>query len=206
MKKYLCFCIAALLFVSCVTAGRTEKYPAMLADVDPFSIGSVKASLDETFSTSIKETIVEVIFYPRENEVALEFNNGPALYRQFWGEAGRLQLINALSSYKEDLANQRLITSYNRSRDVYGRFNGRFQWKPFSFSATYKASPVIRLGYRFRNGSPFISASQIKAKEETGINRKGLSESPAYSIYFTLTQGEELAALFDQAYLLGLLR
>ena len=209
MKKYLfirflCLCAAALLYVSCAGM-RGPKYPNMLADMDPFSLGSVTASLDQILSSEIREASLEVIFYPRENEVLLEFDHGVSQYWQFWNEAGRRQFIQALSSYKDDFANRRLDTRFNRSRAIYGRFKGRFHWKPLSFSPLYKASPEILLGYRFRGDAPYFSASQLRSKEETGINRGGVDESPAYSIYFTRAQGDELAHLFDQAYLLGLL-
>ena len=206
MKGFLYFCTCVLLCVSCAHTGSAAKYPNKLADIDPFSIGLTSASLDQTFSSKVKATDVEVIFYPRENEVALEFNLGQSQYRQFWNEAGRRLFIEAFGKYKEDFANRELLTNFNRSRAIYGKFTGRFLWKTLSFSATYSSSPVIQLGYRFREGSPYFSASQRKAKEETGFNRMGISESPAYSLYFTRAQGEELLSLFDQAFLLGLLK
>ena len=74
----------------------------MLANIDPFSLGVVGASTDQTLSSKVKETEVEVIFYPRENEAALEFKYGLSQCRQFWNEAGRQQFIKALDKYKED--------------------------------------------------------------------------------------------------------
>jgi len=177
----------------------------MLADVEPFSIGTVSASFDKTFSSYVETTDVEVIFYPRKNEVALGFRYKTLQYWQFWDEDGRKQFIEALNRYKEDFSNQGLSTSYSKSRAIYGKINGRCEWKTLSISGIYRSSPVIELGYRFKAGSPFFSTHQTKAKEETGLNKKGISESQPLTMYFTRAQGDDLARLFDQAFLLGLL-
>ena len=203
MKKYLGFFLAVLLFVSCSSNRKTVTYPNMLADIDPFLLGTVGASVDQTLSTNVKETEVEAVFYPRENEVALNFKHGLSQYRQFWNEAGRQLFIEALEKYKEDFTNQKLTTQYAKSRGIYGKANGRFQWKSLTISATYQSSPAVELGYRFRKDSPYFSVFQKSAKEETKDNTRGITDSPGFSIYFTRAQGEELAKLFDQAFLLA---
>jgi hypothetical protein len=200
------FALAALCF-SCSTSPSGVMQANMLADVEPFSIGSVNASFDKMFSSDVVLTEVEVIFYPRKNEVALQFKYNGLQYWQFWSEKGRRQFIDALNRYKEDFANQRLITNYNRSRAVYGTAEGRCEWKMLnlSISATYRSSPVIGLGYRFIGNSPYFTTYQNEAKEETGLNPSGISKSNSFVMYFNRAQGEDLARLFDQAYLLELL-
>jgi len=177
----------------------------MLADVEPFSIGSVNASFDKMFSSDVSLTDVEVIFYPRKNEVALGFKYGMLQYWQFWDEGGRKRFIDAFSRYKEDFANQRLITNSNRSRAIYGTAEGRCEWKTLSISATYRSSPVIGLGYKFIGNSPYFATYQNEATEETGLNSTGIPKSNSFTMYFNRAQGEDLARLFDQAYLLELL-
>ena len=59
----------------------------------------------------------------------------------------------------------------------------------------------MEIGYRFKDNSPYFTIRQIAGKEESGIN-KGITKSPAYSIYFTRAQAEELTKLFNQAFLL----
>jgi len=207
--KYLkqCFfvCAAAALFFSCSTARSGVKQTNMLADVEPFSIGTVSASFDKIFSSDVATADVEVIFHPRENEVALGFKYKMVQYWQFWDEEGRKQFVEALNRYKEDFANQRLVTSYSKSRAIYGKVNGRFEWKTLSISGTYRSSPLIELGYRFKAGSPYFSTHQLKAKEERGLNPKGIPESQPFAMYFSRAQGEDLVRFFDQAFLLELL-
>jgi len=177
----------------------------MLADVEPFSIGTVSAYFDKVFSSDVAGADVEVIFHPRENEVALEFRHETYRYWQFWDEDGRKQFAEALSRYKDDFASQELSKSYGKSRAIYGKANGRSEWKTLSISGTYRSSPVVELGYRFKAGSPYFSTHQAKAKEESGLNPKGIKESRPLTMYFTKAQGDDLARLFDQAFLLGLL-
>jgi hypothetical protein len=209
MSKYprlwlFAIAVAAFCF-SCGTSPSGVKQANMLADVEPFSIGSVNASFDKMLSSAVALADVEVIFYPRKNEVALQFKYNGLQYWQFWNEEGRRRFIDALSRYKEDFANQRLITNYNRSRAIYGTAGGRCEWKTLSISATYSSLPVIGLGYRFIGNSPYFTTYQNEAKEETGLNPTGISKSSSFVMYFNRAQGEDLARLFDQAYLLELL-
>jgi hypothetical protein len=206
MKQFIIFFAGVLLAVSCSHVEKAVKYPNMAADIDPYSVGEVTVSLDQAFSASLKIEQAEVLFYPRENEVALEFSNNAGQYRQFWTQEGRRFFIEALNRYKEDFANQHLITNYNKSRAAYGKAKGRFQWKTIKISATYLSLPYVELGYRFRDNAPYFTVYQISAKEQSGSNKEGIKESPHYSIYFTRAQAEELAKLFDDAFLLESLK
>jgi hypothetical protein len=139
-----------------------------------------------------------VVFYPRVNLVALEFRYELVTYRQFWDQAARQRFIEALELYKQDFENRRLQGKYNRSRAVYGKAQGRAEWETFRFSATYKSSPFLELGYRFRGESPYFTVLQRSAKEETGITSSSDMESRQLSMYYTRAQGEKLAQLFNQ--------
>ena len=203
MKKYLFLCFVFALFVSCKTTDPAKKYPNMIADVEPFSVGEVNAFIERSFSSRLTRVTMEVVFYPRENEVALEFTHTTGgQYRQFWNEAARQRFIEALNRYKDDFASQSLTTNYKKSRAVYGKVPGRLQWQTLKISSTYKASPAMEIGYRFKDNSPYFTIRQIAAKEETGTNKSGITKSPVYSIYFTRAQAEELTKLFNQAFLL----
>ena len=172
----------------------------MVADIDPFSIGSINASFDQTLPPQLRTDTVEVIFYPRENEVALEFSVNLGQYRQFWNKEGRRLFTEGLNRYKGDFDNQRLTNNFNKSGFAYGKFKSRFQWKTTSISSTYKSSPVIQLGYRFRGNSPFFAARQLPADVENKA-KDDPADSPSFSIYFNRAQAEELARIFDEAFL-----
>ena len=202
MKKLFFLFAAVLLSVSCSHTGSTVKYPNMIADMDPYSIGSVNASLDQTFSFQVKSVTAEVFFHPRENEVVLEWNNNMAQYWQFWDEPCRQLFIEALKRYNEDFASQNLTAKYSKSRAIYGKQKGRLHWKTLKISTTYRASPNIEFGYRFRDNAPYFTTNQPEAKVENITDERGVTKSPAIPMYFTRAQAEELAKLFDQAFLL----
>ena len=84
----------------------------MIADIDPFTIETIYVTFDAFFSSKLKETKVDVIFYPRENLVALEFRHELVRYRQFWDQAARKLFIDALALYKEDFAAKNLQFKY----------------------------------------------------------------------------------------------
>ena len=118
MKNFLAVCAAAMLAVSCSHIKDTVKYPNMVADIDPFPIGSVNASFDQVFSSQLKTDTVEVIFYPRENEVVLEFTLNLSQYRQHWNKEGRQLFIQAVTSYMDDFETQKLVNNFNKSKAV----------------------------------------------------------------------------------------
>ena len=198
--------IAAALCISCGTVDLAKRYPNMVADADPYQVGSVSVSFDRLFSFQLRESDVDVIFYPRENMVALEFRHELTLYRQFWNEPARRRFTEALSRYEDDLANQRLTGRYNRSRAAYGKFNGRAEWETFSFSATYFSLPVIELGYRFRGNTPYFTVLQNSARAGSEMQSRSNFESLQFSIYFSPAQAEDLAQIFDRDFLLATLQ
>jgi len=205
MKKYLFLCAVILLAVSCSHTSRAVQYPDMVADIEPFSIGSVNLSLDQAFSSTLRNTSADVVFYPRENEVALEFDNKLGQYQLFWNKEARQLFIEASNRYKDDFANQNLTTKYSKSRVAYGKIKNRLQWKTIKFSGSYRSSPVTELGYRFVDKAPYFITRQNTATEETKTN-KDLTSSPNFTIYFTRAQAEDLAQLFDDTFLRNTVR
>ena len=205
MKK-LALIVAAFACFSCAGADPAQKYPNMIANLDPVQLGSIEASFDLMFSTKLKSSAINVVFIPRENAVALEFRHDLIRYRQFWNQNARLYFIEALNRYNEDFTAKNLVYKYSKSRAAYGKTKGGLEWENFKFSSTYKSSPIFELGYRFRGQSPYFAVMQRSAKDEKGnTGGKAPMESSAFAMYFTKAQGEALAQLFRQDYLLELI-
>jgi hypothetical protein len=178
--------------------------------MDPVSAGTAAVEFDKMFSSKLDTKEMDVIFYPRYNAVALEFRYEFVRYRQFWDEAARRQFVDALKRYKEDYAARNLVAKYGKSRAVYGKVKGTVEWETFKYTVTHRSSPSIELGYRFRGGkgkeTPFFAVLQRSARDESGGQGDTSNlESLQINLYFTRSQAEELAQLFDQSYLLGLL-
>ena len=198
---------AAIFFVfSCASDGPVRKYPKMVADMDPVSVGTIEAQFSRMFSSRLDKNEIEVIFYPRLNTVALQFRYEYTTYRQFWDEEGRRQFTAALNNYKKGFEERSLIEKYSQTRGIYGRVKGQAEWEAFRYAKTHTSSPAIELGYRFWGESPFFSTLMRSARAEDDSADGARFESQQISMYFTRTQAGELEKIFDQAYLLSFIK
>jgi hypothetical protein len=197
------FFVIILLFISCKTADPARKYPNMVANADPISVGQIDAQSDSLIPSKLNKIGVQVVFYPRLNAVALEFRYEMLNHRQFWDESNRRDFAAALELYKTDYSAKTLSSKYFKTRAAFGKIKGQLEWETVSFSHTYKSTPFIELGYRFRENSPFFATHMRSAKQEnvTGTNK---TSSQQINMYFTRAQADELVRLFDQSYLMGL--
>jgi hypothetical protein len=188
------------------TVDYAKKYPDMVANADPVSAGIIEAEFDRIFSSKLDKSEVEVVFHPRLNAVTLEFRYELIRYRQFWNEAARQQFTAALEHYKADYAAQNLINRHKKTRAIYGKVKGRTEWETFKYAKTRIAHPNIELGYRFVGEMPFFTTLMRSVKEESdSIDSSPQLDSQQISMYFTRAQADNLAKLFDQSYLMGLL-
>ena len=202
------FGIAVILLVlSCGSVDLAKKYPNMVANVDPFPVGSAEAQSDRFLSSKVNRIEIDAIFYPRLNAVALEFKYELSTYRQFWDEPARKQFAASLELYKKDFEEKKLIDSYRKTRAVYGSVKGRLEWELFKYTTTHLANPKIELGYRFKEKTPFFATYTRPAPEVLPEgNKSPVEDSEQLYMYFTRAQADQLVMLFDQAYLMGLLK
>jgi len=194
------------LFLSCGSIDLAKKYPNMIANVDPFSVGTIEAQFDRFLSSKVKKAEIEVIFHPRLNLVSLEFKYELLTYRQFWDESARKQFAASLLLYKRDFEDSKLIDNYRKTRTVYGNVKGRLEWEATKYTKTRISKPTIEIGYRFKENTPFFTTTMRSAKEEMS---EGDSSTPLDSqqinMYFTRAQADGLSGIFDQARLLEFL-
>jgi hypothetical protein len=197
-----------LLFLSCGSVDLAKKYPNMVANVDPFSIGTAKVQFDRPFSSKVNTVEIEAVFHPRLNAVSLEFKHNIYMnYRQFWDEAARKQFAASLELYKRDFEDRKLIDNYKKTRAVYGNIKGRVEWDAFKYAKTRVANPTIEIGYRYKESTPFFTTLMRSAKEVVSdTDSSPTVDSPQINMYFTRAQADEMVKLFDQARLLELLQ
>jgi len=186
------------------TVDYAKKYPNMVANVDPLSVGTIEAEFNKLFSSKLDKAQIGVVFHPRQNAVMLEFKYEFVQCRQFWDEAARQQFAAALERYKEDYTARTLVNKYKKTRAVYGKVKGWLEWETFKYAATRTAYSEIEFGYRFMGETPFFSTVMRSAKEEKKDTPRRL-DSQQINMYFTRAQADELVKLFDQSYLMGLL-
>jgi len=177
----------------------------MVADADPIHLGSVYAAFDRIIGGGVNTANVEVFFHPRRNAVALEFRREFVTYRQFWDETARRQFIAGLERYNADFEARALVNRPRQTRSVYGRVSARLEWQTMRFTVLHVAYPTIDIGYRFRENAPFFATLMRSARsaEEMG-GGSGQTESRQMFMYFTRDWAADLAAMFDQSFLMGL--
>jgi hypothetical protein len=197
-----------LLVLSCNSTADplSKKYPNMIANVEPFSIGTVEVQFDRFFSTKVDKVEAEVVFHPRLNAVSLDFKFELIKYRQYWDEAARKQFAASLELYKRDFEDRKLVNNYSKTTSIYGKTKLRLEWEAFKYTKTRIASPAVEIGYKFKENTPFLTTLMRSAKEElTPEDSSKPMDSQQISMYLTRAQGDEVIKLFDQSRLIELL-
>jgi len=183
----------------------------MVADMGPIPLGSVYASMDRIVGRGISPVRAEAVFHPRLNAVSLEFRHEFVTYRQFWDEAARRGFAAALERYNAEFEARSLVNRHRQTRSAYGRVAARLEWQTARFTTVHASYPAIELGYRFREvdvggrweSRPFFAALMRPARSAENHPGAGQSESRQLRMYFTRAQAAEIAALFDQPFLMA---
>jgi len=178
----------------------------MVADMDPFSIGTFEAQFDRFLSSKVKKTEIEAVFHPRYNYVSLEFKYDLLTYRQFWDEPARKQFAASLELYKRDFQDGKLVNNNRKSKSVYGNVKGRVEWLMSKYTKTRVSNPIIEIGYQFKENTPFFTTLMRSSKEIlTDDDNSTATYSQQLNMYFIRAQADVLAGFFDQARLLELI-
>ena len=187
-----------------IVSPRSTQYPA----------DTVEAQSDALSTDGVQKREVTVSYYPDEDAVCLEYRVNFVTYYQFWSRAGRETFKTALERYKEDYEQRSLNTKGGRKeRRVYGTVHGYLWWQVMQrrisiVSETARAPVEVDIGYSFKGRSlsrtPYFTVTQNEAEYDNRELIGRTIKSVRVMLYFTRAQAEELAALFDQEYLLGL--
>jgi len=195
-----------LLVLSCESVNSYKKYPNMVADMDPFSVGTFEAQFDRFLSSKVKKTEIEAVFHPRFNYVSLEFRSELLTYRQFWDEPARRQFAAALELYKRDFQDGKLVNNNRKTKSVYGKVKGRLEWLMSRYTKTRVSNPIIEIGYQFKENNPYFTTLMRSANEViTEDDDSTATNSQPIYMYFTRAQADVLAGIFNQARLLELI-
>jgi hypothetical protein len=212
MKRLFLLFSLPFLFVSCSTferraAATRASHPNFIADLDPVSVGAISGQLQKLLSSSLEKKDVNVYFVPRTDEVYLEFKYQTLTFRQYWEKTDRLKFVTALERYKKDFAARALNLKGARARRVYGNFDGKTEWGQVntSFLMNSRAFPNMELGYQFKKKNPYFTVNMQAAPDVLNLGDGFERDSLDVMLYLSKAQGDELAALFDQQYLLSFL-
>ena len=152
----------------------------------------------------LRKGTVNVIYFPDEDAVALQYRESLYTYHQFWSFEGRDVFLKALEQYAEDFTARNFTNSSRRSRRTYGTVEGFLIWQMHSFTTQARGNMDVELGYFFKNRAPYFTVTQREAEYIHPEFKSENRTSKTIIMYFTRAQAAELAALFDRQFLDGL--
>ncbi len=203
--KYIAIFVIALSLSVCSTTGKVKEEPFSVDFNSPkISLGDIEAQLERFLSVGgLKTNNFTAYYYPLEDAVCLQYKSDLTTYYQFWNKENRDAFLSALEQYKKDFTARNLNSrGSKKTREAYGSVQGFLIWQLHRFAIRASGNPEIRMGYDFKtfskNRAAFFTFTQREIEftnDETGNNSL---VSPNIMIYFTITQADTLAALFDQ--------
>jgi len=210
--KYFAILAFALTLGACVTTKPVKEAPFTVDPTSPRILaGLIEAQFDKIVNLAGLRTVkITVDYYPIEDAVCLQYRLDLMTYYVFFDKEGREAYLKALKQYKEDYENKALKTRGSKStRRQYGNIEIYLIWQAFSFTMRSRANTLVDFGYDIKvvsdNRASFFTLYRreaiyrdINASEQ---ERRTAANEP---MYFTRTQADELAALFDQDYLKAL--
>jgi hypothetical protein len=207
-KIFLIFVFALALFPMCKTAPRQveEKFTVELSSPQ-LPVGEIETQIDRAFPMSgLKKINAIVSYFPYEDAVCLRYRSDFFTYYQFWSLSGREAFVKALETYNGDYAKRDFDMRDKKSKSVYGAVEGYLIWQMQSFTRRAMANMDVELGYAFSDRSPYYAVTQKLTVYENPTDTSGENDmaSQEITMHFTRAQAQELAVLFNQEYLRGL--
>jgi hypothetical protein len=189
-----------------LAALRKEKFAVDLISPS-VDVSEIELQFNRPFPMSgIAKHDVKVTYFPLEDAVCLEYRLNGYTYNQFWHRAGRESFVKALEEYKEDFSAQKLVNKNAKTRKQYGVIADSYlRWQSVKITTPSTGNMEMELGYYFREKSPFFAVTQLEAVFESPTLQNSQNRNSAeIPIFFTRTQADELASLFNQDYLLSI--
>jgi hypothetical protein len=162
-------------------------------------LGTVEMQRDRNFPFSgLERTDVNVIYFPEEDAVCLNYRSDFFTYHFFWDVDGRELFLKALETYNRDFDNRNLPNNPRRTRAAYGSTDGFLIWQEFSFARRLEANMIIEIGFLFRERSPYFAVTQKQAVVYDVSDSREETLSQEITMYFTRAQAQELADFFSE--------
>jgi len=212
MKKFISILLLVLSLNSCAFFKKQAELAGQKEAPFTVDLRSTKVPAGETGAQfdnpvplmPLKQVDVNVIYFPDEDAVCLQYKSNGYTFYQFWDSDGRDAFVKALDKYNEDFLDKKLRNSISgKTRNQYGTTGGYLIWQSGSFGVQAKGSMDMELGYYFREKAPFFTVTQGEAQFEnylTDEEDKDMS-SGERPMFFTRSQAAEVAAFFDQGFL-----
>jgi len=199
--------IIVLSFGILVSSCNTVK-PAIINDFTVSmnspqnEVGEIDMQLDTLMGLGpIKKQTVSVLYFPKEDAVCLRYKYDLHTYNQFWDNKGRARFINALKNYNEDYDSRNLQPKSKKSQEKYGTVRSYIVWQQLAILVQAYSNTDIKLGYTFKDKSPYFSVYQCTAEyidKNAGDSNIVNIISPDIVMFFTRAQASALAEIFEQ--------
>lgn len=189
------------LLVGCAGSPRVIQNEEMVANADPYEIGSIGAYFSGLAGFGIKEGTITAQFTPRTNEVILVFSNQGNDMNLFLTKKVRDFLIPGFVSYLGSFE-ERTLDRDGKMLAVYGTMPVFMKWGLFNLNAEGTAN--MTAGYEFYKDQPYYALTfpeTINDRNTSSTRFSTVKKSGYFQIYFTKTQLQELGEMLTQEYL-----
>ncbi|HKL86567.1 MAG TPA: hypothetical protein VJ861_09575 [Treponemataceae bacterium] len=174
----------------------------MVANADPYEVGVVGASFSTFTGFNKKLGTFILSFAPRTNQVIIDTKNQGNETHIYLDRANRDALIVAMTSYFKEFEN-RTLKEKGKTLNEYGKIIGFMEWGLLTMNA--RGNPEIRLGYEFKEGSPFFTLTFPETDNILYNKGSAVKNSGYFQMFFTRSQLEEFGEMLLQDYLVSTL-
>lgn len=178
----------ALFIVGCNSSPDLRTTKDMVANADPYEIGSAGASFSGFTGIGTKTGSFSIVFAPRTNEVILIMKNQGNETHIFLDRHARDIIMNASVQYLEQFESRTLSETGNRL-DEYGKFAAFMKWGMLTLNA--EGTATISVGYEFQKDAPYftITIPDTENDRYTSSTRYSpVKRSGYFQMFFTRSQ------------------
>ena len=204
--KPVFFALITLLFcTACSSFQPAQRRIQVNLKASPLKADSVEAEFDKYLGIGgLQKQDITVFYYPDDDVACLQFRVNLTTCSLFWGQAHRAAFVEALARYNKDYDQRNLGRSSLRTKRAYGTLRSFFTWETFQHVMQGQSYPKLDIGYYFKDKRPYFALTVQEAANESSTTKSMVEKNQAWIIYFTRAQAEEVATLFDQSNLRGL--
>lgn len=199
----LAACLMALsLLTGCATTRNAKE--AVIANVDPFELGSFEASFSDFTGFMINRDAMTVDFAPRENNIVVNLKNQGNSTHIYLDETARSAMLSSIDMYFKDFESKSLRRK-GKTNTAYGKVGAYMEWGLLMVNA--KGDTEVRMGYEFVDKSPYFTLTIPETENDIYLKTGGsrVKRSGFLQIFFTRSQAAEFSKTLVQENLLGAL-
>lgn len=171
----------------------------MLANINPFLMGTVSAGINKVVSSGINPKDFTVILEPRTGYVRLCFNHDGNSFSMPLNAASRQIVIDAVMAYNKAF-DARSLEKKNRYKHLsaFGKMDTQLEMG--NLLKVTCSHPKPQLGYKFVESAPYftIFMPATTADEDLNRTRKIAQSTPEITLFFNRAQADILIGYLQE--------